>query len=325
MKKNILKSLMVTGAVLTVIGCGGGSTLTGEEVTVNTAPVAIPTADTVSVNISTDPNATVTLDGSTSTDADNDPITAYTWSLTPPAGSSAALSSTTEVSPTFEVDIIGSYVVSLIVSDGSDNSVSVSITITVTDPEAPLSILSPELKESIAHMYNEEGLAYDVYMNIYKRQAVNQLQSIATKSEIKHIGWVNELAIKYDLNITDYPDLPAPYSVEGIGDGNYSVEAINVLYDILYTKGIQSKQDALEVGCMVEVVDIIDLDGYIKLAEESNASDVLSVFLNLRNGSYNHYQQFDQGLKNMGVATGCCIVPAALGYDSFCNDEYLLK
>lgn len=210
-----------------------------------------------------------------------------------------------------------------IVGCGSSDTLTTEEEVTISNQ--PMSILSQELKESIAHMYNEEGLAYDVYMNIYKIQAVNQLQSIATNSEIKHIEWVNELAIKYDLNITDYPDLPAPYSVEGIGDGNYSVESINVLYKILYEKGIEDKQNALEVGCMVEMVDIIDLDGNIKLAEESNASDVLSVFLKLREGSYKHYQQFDQGLKNMGVATGCCIVPAALGYDSFCNDEYLLK
>jgi len=182
--------------------------------------------------------------------------------------------------------------------------------------EEPLSILSQDLKESIAHMYNEEGLAYDVYMNIYKIQAVNQLQSIATNSELKHIEEVNKLAIKYDLNITDYPDLPAPYSVDGIGDGNYSVEAINVLYDTLYTKGIQSKQDALEVGCMVEVVDIDDLDKYIALAEESNASDILDVFNILISGSYKHYWTFHDALIGMEVADGCCEMAKDLGHET---------
>ena len=185
--------------------------------------------------------------------------------------------------------------------------------------EEPLSILSQDLKESIAHMYNEEGLAYDVYMNIYKIQAVQQLQSIAMNSEIKHIDAVNDLAIKYDLNITDYPELPAPYSVEDIGDGNYSVEAINVLYDTLYTKGIQSKQDALEVGCMVEVVDIDDLEAYISLAEESNASDVLDVFNILISGSYKHYWTFHNALIGMGVADGCCQMAKDLGHDT-CPD-----
>jgi len=186
----------------------------------------------------------------------------------------------------------------------------------VITPEEPLSTLSQDLKESIAHMYNEEGLAYDVYMNIYKIQPINTLQQIATNSELKHIEEVNTLAIKYDLNITDYPDLPAPYSVEGIGDGNYSVEAINVLYNILYTKGIQSTQDALEVGCMVEVVDIDDLDKYIALAEESNASDVLAVFNILISGSYKHYCAFNDALVGMNIADGCCQMAKDLGHDT---------
>ncbi len=186
--------------------------------------------------------------------------------------------------------------------------------------DGPKSILTQDLKDSITYMYNEEGLAYDVYMNIYKIQAVNQLEKIATNSEIKHIEAVNELAIKYDLNMTTYDPTLEPYSKEGIGDGKYSVKHIQDLYDILYPKGIKSKQDALEVGCMVEVVDIDDLNIYIAQAKESNATDVLDVFTFLINGSYTHYWAFNDGLENMGVTGGCCSLEPALGYD-FCHDE----
>jgi hypothetical protein len=41
-----------------------------------------------------------------------------------------------------------------------------------------------------------------------------------------------------------------------------------------------------------------NLDKYILLAEQSNASDVITVFNFLRDGSYNHYWAFDEGLKN---------------------------
>lgn len=200
---------------------------------------------------------------------------------------------------------------------------------TSSNGDEDLSTLTQELKDSITYMYNEEGLAYDVYLNVYNMLLkndvnVSQLQNIATNSEIKHIDAVNELAIKYDLNMTQYPDTDVPYSIEGISSGVYPVEHIQELYDLLYDKGIQSKQDALEVGCMVEVVDIDDLDKYIVLAEASNASDVLDVFNFLINGSYKHYASFDQGLKDMGVGEGCCAVPDALGY-SFCHNEYLNK
>ena len=56
--------------------------------------------------------------------------------------------------------------------------------------------------------------------------------------QTKHIEEVNNLAIKYDLNMTQYPDTDVPYSIEGIGDGNYSVEPIQDLYTLLYDKGI---------------------------------------------------------------------------------------
>ncbi len=190
----------------------------------------------------------------------------------------------------------------------------------------PNSTLTQDLKDAITYMYNEEGLAYDVYMNIYKIQPVNQLQNIATNSETKHIEAVDKLAIKYDLNMTTYDPTLEPYSKEGIGDGNYSVPHIQVLYDALYPKGIKSKQDALEVGCMVEVVDIVDLEAYITLAKELNASDVLEVFDFLIKGSYTHYWAFDEGLKNMGIKNGCCQVTDefALGLD-FCHPEYPQK
>ncbi|HHH19666.1 MAG TPA: DUF2202 domain-containing protein [Campylobacterales bacterium] len=181
------------------------------------------------------------------------------------------------------------------------------------------STLSQELKDSITYMYNEEKLAKDVYLDVYEVQKVQQLYNIATKSEVLHQEAVNELAKKYDLNITLYPETEAPYdiSVEAYESGKYSVAHIQELYDMLYDKGIQSTQDALEVGCIVEVTDIDDLDTYIEQATASNASDVLEVFNFLRDGSYNHYWAFDKGLKNMGVSEGCC----ALG-DEYCHPEY---
>ncbi|HHB94619.1 MAG TPA: DUF2202 domain-containing protein [Campylobacterales bacterium] len=180
--------------------------------------------------------------------------------------------------------------------------------------------LTQDLKDSITYMYNEEKLAKEIYLNVYKKQPLQQLYNIASKSEIKHEEAVNDLAVKYDLNITLYPDTDIPYdkkSLDSYGNGRYPVVAVQELYDMLYDKGIQSKKDALEVGCMVEVTDINDLDKYIDQATTSNASDVLDVFNFLRNGSYKHYWAFDKGLKNMGISDGCC----SLG-TKYCHNEY---
>ena len=88
------------------------------------------------------PGSTIALDGSGSSDANGDPLT-YSWSFqSKPTGSAAVLSNPTIVSPTFVVDRDGDYVVQLIVSDGTVNSVPNSVTIT-SDNVAPVADAGP--------------------------------------------------------------------------------------------------------------------------------------------------------------------------------------
>jgi mono/diheme cytochrome c family protein len=91
----------------------------------NSLPIADAGADqTVSVNTS------VRLDGSASSDADNDALT-YAWSFASlPAGSQAVLSDPTAVNPSFSADQAGIYVVQLIVNDGVADSAPDTVTIT---------------------------------------------------------------------------------------------------------------------------------------------------------------------------------------------------
>jgi hypothetical protein len=189
--------------------------------------------------------------------------------------------------------------------------------INVTD--LPKSKLTQELKDALAYMGNEERLAYDVYTNLYNYHSensslkINQLQNIATRSERKHIQIIQDLVKKYNLTQDDLSIISSPIVDNAVAfenmphDGEYGIEEIQELYNKLYEKGIKSQKDALEVGCMVEVTDIEDLDKYIQLAQESNASDVEQTFTQLRNGSYNHYWSFDKALKNLGYDNGCYI------------------
>jgi len=208
--------------------------------------------------------------------------------------------------------------------DNGENGDSETMQATVTDAlNSEKSTLTQELKDSITYMYNEEKLAREVYLNVYEKQPLKQLYNIATKSEIKHEQAVNDLAVKYDLNITLYPDSEEPYdqqSLDEYGSGQFAVVDIQELYDVLYDKGIQSQKDAFEVGCMVEVTDIDDLDKYMQQANDTNAKDVLTIFDYLREGSYNHYWAFDKGLKNSGISNGCC----SLGTE-YCHLEYPQK
>ncbi len=86
--------------------------------------------------------ATVQLSGAASTDPENSALT-YTWSLTSrPAGSTAALSSTSIVNPIFVADVTGTYVAQLIVSDGQLASAPDTVTISTTN-RAPVANAGP--------------------------------------------------------------------------------------------------------------------------------------------------------------------------------------
>jgi hypothetical protein len=91
----------------------------------NVAPVANPgPAQTISAG------RLVTLNGSASSDANNDPLT-FSWTLTSkPAGSTTTLSGAMSATPTFTADLAGTYVASLVVNDGKVNSNASTVTIT---------------------------------------------------------------------------------------------------------------------------------------------------------------------------------------------------
>jgi PKD domain len=91
----------------------------------NTPPVA-----NAAPNQSVLVGATVTLDASRSSDANQDPLT-FSWSfLSRPNGSAATLSDAHRVSPTFVADIAGTYVMQVLVNDGLANSNPATVVIT---------------------------------------------------------------------------------------------------------------------------------------------------------------------------------------------------
>jgi mono/diheme cytochrome c family protein len=107
-------ALVVMVVALTMAGCAGNDS---------------PTAD-AGPNQTVAVGDTVRLDGSGSSDPDGD-ILIYQWSfVSRPAGSTAALSNTTNVNPTFVADVAGDYMVQLIVNDGTDDSAPDTVTIT---------------------------------------------------------------------------------------------------------------------------------------------------------------------------------------------------
>jgi uncharacterized cupredoxin-like copper-binding protein len=99
---------------------------------------------------------TVTLDGSGSSDVDGDALT-YAWAFdTRPAGSTAAPSDPTEVGPTFVVDESGTYVVSLVVHDGTTDSAPDTVTIS-TENTAPVADAGPDQAVAVNALVTLDG------------------------------------------------------------------------------------------------------------------------------------------------------------------------
>ena len=125
----LLPFLLLAFLVLGIKGCGGGDSGNGSNGGNggNTPPVADAGPDQ-----SVKTGSLVVLNGSGSSDADDDPLT-YIWSFTSNPGS-ATLSNSTAVNPTFTPSVDGTYVLSLVVNDGTVDSAADTVAINTVTP-----------------------------------------------------------------------------------------------------------------------------------------------------------------------------------------------
>jgi hypothetical protein len=173
--------------------------------------------------------------------------------------------------------------------------------------------LDEEALVGMAYLWNEEKLARDLYATLYALHNSNLsvLENVSSRSETQHVEAMTALLQKYNLS---------PYYPNEDPNGNTSYDAevlaaipsdvfvnqdITNLYNTLFTYGQNDAISALEVGCMIEVQDVADLNKDIAKAESLGADDLLDIYTRLRQGSYNHYWGFDNALINQGVIEGC--------------------
>jgi hypothetical protein len=108
----------------------------GATATASVAVTVTPVNDAPVANAGVDQSLrfhnTATLDGTGSSDVDGDALS-YAWTLvTRPAHSRATLGGAASAHPTFDADKVGTYVLTLVVNDGTVNSGADTVTITVT-------------------------------------------------------------------------------------------------------------------------------------------------------------------------------------------------
>ena len=165
--------------------------------------------------------------------------------------------------------------------------------------------ISDEEAEGLQFMREEEKLAHDVYVTMYKKWDLPIFNNIAA-AEQKHADAVVTLLDRYDL--ADPAD--------GKAFGEFTNPDLQALYDQLIKQGNKSAADALKVGLAIEEIDILDLEE--RLAAMDNA-DIETVYKNLLAGSENHLRAFARNLK---TRTGETYVPQYMSqkaYDTVVN------
>ena len=143
--------------------------------------------------------------------------------------------------------------------------------------------LTAEQKASLLFMYQEEKVARDVYYTLGKKYPTAKTFANIQLSEQDHIDAVEKLCIKYGVDIS---------GVNESAVGSFVLPELQELYDTLVAQGLVSLEAGLKVGVAIEEKDIED----ILAAEVGMPADVVTVFENLRAGSYNHLAAFQTAL-----------------------------
>jgi len=149
----------------------------------------------------------------------------------------------------------------------------------------PVQELSTEEETGLTTMREEEKLARDVYQTMFKQWGLPIFSNIA-QSEQRHMNAIKSLFDKYSM-------------IDPVTDssiGIFTNPEMRELYTELVEKGETSLVNALQVGATIEDLDIKDLYDFL---EQTDNSDIKTVYQNLVKGSRNHLRAFTDQLSTM--------------------------
>ena len=147
--------------------------------------------------------------------------------------------------------------------------------------DIPLSELTQTQTEGLIFMIEEEKVARDVYTHLYNTWGTRVFGNIA-RAEQRHMDALIVLLDRYEL------DTPIGLEIPGV----FNNEELQSLYDKLTVQGDSSLVEALEVGVLIEEVDIADLEELVT----DVPADFKVIYDNLLRGSYNHLNAFNRQL-----------------------------
>lgn len=180
-----------------------------------------------------------------------------------------------------------------------DNSTNQSNNIESQINAFPKEELNENEIASLLFMREEEKLAKDVYITLYKKWGVNIFDNISL-SEATHTNAVLTILNKYNL-----PD-PVNNNIVGV----FKDTTLQNLYNILVETGSKSALDGYKVGATIEELDIFDLKNWTAKVDNQ---DINFVYQNLTKGSRNHLRSF----YSLIISNGSSFTPAYLTQEEF--------
>ncbi len=139
--------------------------------------------------------------------------------------------------------------------------------------------LTQDEASRLVFMREEEKMARDVYAFLALKWNPRIFGNIA-RSEETHFQQTGAMLQRHGIGD------PAA----GMGAGEFANPTLAAMYAELTAKGARSVRDALEVGVLIERLDIADLEA--GLAETRNP-EIKRLYTNLLNASYNHLDTFE--------------------------------
>ncbi|WP_373017440.1 DUF2202 domain-containing protein [Thiomicrorhabdus sp.] len=153
--------------------------------------------------------------------------------------------------------------------------------------DVTLEALSVEEEQGLIFMREEEKLARDVYLTLYDAWGLSVFKNVA-ESEQTHTDTIKLLIEKYQL--AD----PVIDDTVGVFTDYHFTET----YEALVEMGTASLEGALQVGNMIEELDIKDIAEAISKIDGND--DIVGVYEELTKGSRNHLRSFWDVLTSNG-------------------------
>ena len=337
-----MANLFIVITASTLIGCGSSSS-EGSSGGGNTTPSNTLASADAGPDQSVITNTLVTLDANASFDADGDTLS-YSWSITSSPSSTVSLSNATSATAHFTPDVDGSYIISLVVNDGSENSLADAVTITSSTSGTSYSYAIVDTNQSLCYDSTSgvatacSGIGYDADINGNQPSYTLSDDGLSVTDNVTGLIWQQSTDLNAD-GIVDYDDKlfqeEAVSYCENLtlaGREDWRLPSVKEAYSLILFSGKDASNYAgTDTSTLTPFIDPVfdwafgDLDsGNDRIIDGQYASSTLYVSTTMNNNATVFGVNYVDGrIKGYPLATKEYYVRCVTGNSDYGNNDYL--